>query len=88
MRKRTPPSRPQRLRSPRGPRNLRSAASLSFSKLRIGGGSHDTADSPVDLDPLVTRTHLDKVINYLDLGQKQGAELVVDGCKTGLPAGR
>jgi malonate-semialdehyde dehydrogenase (acetylating)/methylmalonate-semialdehyde dehydrogenase len=66
---------------------LREKLQSRIAKLRIGDGSHDTADSPVDLGPLVTRTHLDKVTSYLDLGQKEGAELVVDGRKTGLPAG-
>ena len=32
-----------------------------IAKLRIGDGSLDTASSPVDLGPLVTKVHLDKV---------------------------
>jgi malonate-semialdehyde dehydrogenase (acetylating)/methylmalonate-semialdehyde dehydrogenase len=59
-----------------------------IAKLCIGDGSHDTADSPVDLGPLVTRTHLEKVTSYLDLGQKEGAQLVVDGRNATLPVGK
>ncbi|MDX1710698.1 MAG: CoA-acylating methylmalonate-semialdehyde dehydrogenase [Rhodovibrionaceae bacterium] len=43
--------------------------------LRIGPYS----DSEADMGPLVTAEHLDKVRGYVDLGIKEGAELVVDG---------
>jgi len=43
--------------------------------LRVGPGT--AAD--VDMGPLVTREHLDKVRGYVDLGVKEGATLVVDG---------
>jgi malonate-semialdehyde dehydrogenase (acetylating)/methylmalonate-semialdehyde dehydrogenase len=43
--------------------------------LRIGPGT----DTDVDMGPLVTRSHLDRVKGYIELGIKQGAELVVDG---------
>jgi len=33
----------------------------------------------VDMGPLVTRQHRDKVAGYVDLGLKEGAKLVVDG---------
>ena len=58
-----------------------------IAKLRIGDGSKDSAETPVDLGPLVTRTHLDRVSSYLDLGVTEGAELRVDGRKGALPAG-
>src|SRR5436853_6745805 len=36
-------------------------------------------DSQADYGPLVTKTHLDKVRSYIDLGIKEGAKLKVDG---------
>ena len=43
--------------------------------LKIGPG-----DQPgVEMGPLVTRQHYDRVRNYVDLGVGEGAELVVDG---------
>lgn len=58
-----------------------------IAKLRIGNGAHDVESSPIDLGPLVTKTHLDKVSSYLALGQEEGAELKVDGRTTAVPAG-
>jgi malonate-semialdehyde dehydrogenase (acetylating)/methylmalonate-semialdehyde dehydrogenase len=49
--------------------------------LRIGPG--DAKDS--EMGPLVTRSHLERVRSYLDLGQKEGAELIVDGRDAGVP---
>lgn len=43
--------------------------------LRIGPGT----DPGVEMGPLVTRQHYDKVRSYIDLGVAEGAELVVDG---------
>ena len=43
--------------------------------LKIGPSN----DPQVDYGPLVTRAHLDKVRDYVDLGVKEGAKLVVDG---------
>ncbi|MGE0094895.1 MAG: CoA-acylating methylmalonate-semialdehyde dehydrogenase [Alphaproteobacteria bacterium] len=43
--------------------------------LKIGPGT----DPEVEMGPLVTKTHLDKVRGYVDLGVKEGAKLVVDG---------
>jgi malonate-semialdehyde dehydrogenase (acetylating) / methylmalonate-semialdehyde dehydrogenase len=43
--------------------------------LKIGPSS----DPQADYGPLVTRTHLDRVKDYVDLGVKEGAKLVVDG---------
>jgi malonate-semialdehyde dehydrogenase (acetylating)/methylmalonate-semialdehyde dehydrogenase len=43
--------------------------------LRIGA----SLDPASDFGPLVTKQHLDKVKSYVDLGIREGAELVVDG---------
>jgi len=45
-----------------------------MTKLRTGDGSAD-----VDMGPLVTAVHRDKVASYVDAGIKEGATLVVDG---------
>ena len=44
-------------------------------ELKIGPGHEDG----VEMGPLVTAEHLDKVRSYVDLGVEEGAELVVDG---------
>jgi malonate-semialdehyde dehydrogenase (acetylating)/methylmalonate-semialdehyde dehydrogenase len=46
-----------------------------IESLKIG----PSTDAGVDYGPLVTRTHLDKVKSYIDLGIAEGARLVVDG---------
>ena len=43
--------------------------------LKVGPGS----DPASEMGPLVTRAHRDKVSSYVDLGVREGAELVVDG---------
>ncbi len=43
--------------------------------LRVGLAT----DPDVDYGPMVTREHRAKVLNYIDMGVKEGAELVVDG---------
>ena len=43
--------------------------------IKIGPGHTDG----VDMGPLVTRQHRDKVAGYVDLGIKEGAKLVADG---------
>jgi malonate-semialdehyde dehydrogenase (acetylating)/methylmalonate-semialdehyde dehydrogenase len=43
--------------------------------IKVGPGDADG----VDMGPLVTRAHRDKVKGYVDLGAKEGAKLVVDG---------
>lgn len=44
-------------------------------QLRIG-----TSDEPgVEMGPLVTRTHLNRVREYIELGAREGARLMVDG---------
>lgn len=51
--------------------------------LRVGDGSQDEAD----LGPLVTRQHLERVTDYVELGHAEGAELVVDGRAAALSLG-
>ena len=58
-----------------------------IGKLMIGNGLDDKPGSAVDLGPLVTKTHLEKVLGYLATGINEGAELVVDGREAALPAG-
>jgi malonate-semialdehyde dehydrogenase (acetylating)/methylmalonate-semialdehyde dehydrogenase len=43
--------------------------------IKVGAGDRDG----IDMGPLVTRQHRDKVRGYVDLGVKEGAKLVVDG---------
>ena len=43
--------------------------------IRIGPGDRDG----IDMGPLVTRQHRDKVSSYVDQGVKEGAKLVLDG---------
>jgi len=43
--------------------------------LRVGPGT----DASVEMGPLVTREHLDRVRSYLDVGLSEGAALLVDG---------
>jgi malonate-semialdehyde dehydrogenase (acetylating)/methylmalonate-semialdehyde dehydrogenase len=45
-----------------------------ISSLTVGDGRND-----VDMGPLVTAAHRDRVISYLDAGVSAGAKLVVDG---------
>jgi len=43
--------------------------------LKIGAG----CDNENDMGPLITRPHLEKVRNYVNVGLSEGADLVVDG---------
>jgi malonate-semialdehyde dehydrogenase (acetylating)/methylmalonate-semialdehyde dehydrogenase len=43
--------------------------------LKVGPGT----DPEAEMGPLVTKTHLEKVRGYIDLGEREGARLVVDG---------
>ena len=43
--------------------------------LKVGPGT----DPEAEMGPLVTAAHRDKVAGYVDLGEKEGAKLVVDG---------
>ncbi|MDZ7643175.1 MAG: CoA-acylating methylmalonate-semialdehyde dehydrogenase [Woeseiaceae bacterium] len=46
-----------------------------IAALKIGPGS----DNDNDMGPLITAEHLDKVRGYIDLGEQEGATLLVDG---------
>lgn len=54
-----------------------------IADLRVGDGVNDETD----LGPLITRTHLEKVASYVELGGAEGAELIVDGRDGALPKG-
>ncbi len=45
------------------------------SALRVGPGDRDG----VEMGPLITQAHLDRVRGYVDAGEREGADLVVDG---------
>jgi malonate-semialdehyde dehydrogenase (acetylating)/methylmalonate-semialdehyde dehydrogenase len=45
--------------------------------LKVGPGT----DNSNDMGPLITKEHCEKVRSYIDLGEKEGAKLVVDGRK-------
>ena len=46
-----------------------------LQNLKVGNGTENC----IDMGPLVTAAHHDKVRSYVDLGVEEGAELVVDG---------
>ncbi len=54
---------------------LRTKLVAALEELTVGDGMAEG----VQMGPLVTRDHLDKVVGYLDVGVDEGAELVVDG---------
>src|SRR3984957_8772259 len=66
---------------------LKEKLATRIAKLNVGDGSLDLPGSAVDLGPLVTKIHLEKVTGYLDTGKSEGAELAIDGRETALPAG-
>jgi len=53
----------------------------SLKNLKVGDGTW----KDVEMGPLVTREHLDRVRGYVDLGVAEGAELVVDGRGLSVP---
>jgi malonate-semialdehyde dehydrogenase (acetylating)/methylmalonate-semialdehyde dehydrogenase len=46
-----------------------------LDQMKVGPGT----DNSNDMGPLITKEHYEKVKGYVDLGVKEGAELVVDG---------
>jgi malonate-semialdehyde dehydrogenase (acetylating)/methylmalonate-semialdehyde dehydrogenase len=48
-----------------------------IAALKVGPGT----DNNNDMGPLITAEHRDKVRSYIDLGEEEGAKLVVDGRK-------
>ena len=51
--------------------------SKKVESLKVGPGM----DKKSEMGPLVTKEHLEKVKNYVDIGEKEGAKLIVDGRK-------
>ena len=54
---------------------LRERLIAALAELKVGPGTQPE----VEMGPLVTDVHRDKVASYIDIGVKEGAELVVDG---------
>ena len=52
-------------------------------RIRVGEGTNDG----VDMGPLITAPHRDKVLGYIEKGVAEGAELVVDGRAHEVPDG-
>ncbi len=57
------------------------AIAARLPKLRIGAGS----DPDVDMGPLISGEHRDRVAGYIDAGARAGARVVVDGREADLP---
>jgi malonate-semialdehyde dehydrogenase (acetylating)/methylmalonate-semialdehyde dehydrogenase len=55
--------------------DLVEAVRRQLASLKVGSG----LDEGVEMGPLVTREHLERVSGYVDLGVQEGAKLVVDG---------
>ena len=65
--------------------NLIGKLQSRIADLKVGPG-HDPKNE-TDLGPVITKQHLDRINGYVDLGGKEGAELVVDGRQSKLPQG-
>lgn len=61
---------------------LRERLIAALAELKVGPGT----EPEVEMGPLVTGAHRDKVASYIELGITEGAELVVDG-RRNAPAG-
>ena len=57
--------------------NLLSRLESRISNLKIGNGAPGTPEA--DFGPLITGIHRDKVSSYIQTGQSEGAQLVIDG---------
>lgn len=51
------------------------------SSMKIGRTDDFTANPAPDMGPVISKQHLDKVTNYIATGEKEGADLVLDGRK-------
>ncbi|MFJ9714033.1 CoA-acylating methylmalonate-semialdehyde dehydrogenase [Streptomyces sp. NPDC101234] len=60
---------------------LRERLVAALAELKVGPGT----EKGVEMGPLVSKAHLDKVAGYLDVGTAEGAELVVDGRQLAFP---
>ena len=58
--------------------SLVEAIKLRLPKIKVGNG----LEEGVEMGPLVTREHRDKVAGYIESGAEQGATVVVDGRET------
>jgi malonate-semialdehyde dehydrogenase (acetylating)/methylmalonate-semialdehyde dehydrogenase len=47
--------------------------------MKVGPTDHG---APVDMGPVITREHLERVASYLDIGHREGAEIALDGRST------
>jgi malonate-semialdehyde dehydrogenase (acetylating)/methylmalonate-semialdehyde dehydrogenase len=65
--------------------NLIGKLESRIADLRVGPGGDPKNET--DIGPLITSVHRDRVAGYIDLGKTEGAELVVDGRASKLPAG-
>ena len=54
---------------------LVSSLAKKVEALKVGPGM----DKQSEMGPLVTKEHLAKVKSYVDIGEKEGAKLIVDG---------
>ena len=54
---------------------------VEIAKMKVGPGT----DADVDMGPLVTKPHFDKVKAYVDQGVAEGASLIVDGRGVNVP---
>jgi malonate-semialdehyde dehydrogenase (acetylating)/methylmalonate-semialdehyde dehydrogenase len=61
---------------------LADAIALRLSKLAVGNG----AEAGVDMGPLITGEHRDRVAGYITAGAEAGATVVVDGREAEVPA--
>ena len=62
--------------------DLVAAIAERVSRILIGPGTDPTSE----MGPLVTREHRDRVANYLDIAEADGARLILDGRAGELPA--
>jgi malonate-semialdehyde dehydrogenase (acetylating)/methylmalonate-semialdehyde dehydrogenase len=58
--------------------------SRAASKMKVG--VTDGGSAEVEMGPLITREHLNRVADYLEIGRREGAEIVLDG-RSNAPSG-
>jgi malonate-semialdehyde dehydrogenase (acetylating)/methylmalonate-semialdehyde dehydrogenase len=51
---------------------------LQASRMKVGPTDHD-GGAAVDMGPVITREHLERVAGYLEIGRAEGAEVALDG---------
>ncbi|HYM40829.1 MAG TPA: CoA-acylating methylmalonate-semialdehyde dehydrogenase [Thermoplasmata archaeon] len=60
---------------------VRKKFSAAASKLKLGYGLDET----VQMGPVITRKHQERVLGYIDKGEAEGAEVALDGRKARVP---